>query len=79
VLYYLATQSLSKLAAKGEQRVESRRLSNNSLRIAAEHLLENVSENEIIEKEKKQRTVVQVPIRIRRHTFAPLVLLERWI
>ena len=48
------------LVAKGEQRVESRRFSNNSLRIAAENMMESNSQLEAIEKEKRNRAIKQV-------------------
>ena len=56
---YLATQKLCSLSAKGEQRVIQARIHNKSLRIAAESVLEHVTEDENIEKEKKRRTLNQ--------------------
>lgn len=55
----LAAQSLSVLKANGEQKLASRRLSNNSIRATAEQVLQDTLISETIDKEKKLRTVKQ--------------------
>ncbi len=50
---------MSELAAKGEQRVESRRLQNSSLRIASEIVLESSMKDDLREKELKSLALQQ--------------------